>query len=583
MSVTAPGLLAEGGSAPPAARGAVHRPSRDRLIQYALAGVVLFLVAAPLMPVLFQSTLSAPIYEAIRSFTLVNYVHFFASPDFHLAIANSLVLALVSTLVGTVTGVLIAIAVARTNMPGRGFVSAAMLLPLYVSELVLSVGWFIMYGPAGYITLAVRELIGVVPWNLYTLLGMSVLAGIAAAPMTFVLCIGSLRLLDASMEDAARSVGARPLRIVWSVILPIIRPALVYSVMLNFISGLELLSIPLIFGRPARLLFFTTFLYSSGGTRTVPDYGLVGAAAAFFLLLISVLVVLQGLLLRKVSRFTAIRGKASRPKPFDLGSWRFVVAGGVLLYFVLGLGLPLAGLILRAFVDFLTPLMPPWELLTWKNFATIFSSEIYVRSMVNSALIAAFGGALATLLIALITMVIHRSDFPWRRQLEFVALYPRAVPGMIAGLGVLWAVLWIPFLTPLHGTIWVLILAFTMRNIPTGYAALSPVLLQIDGDLDRSARSVGADWWTTCRRIVLPIAKTGLFSAYVLLFLAFFKEYASAAFLYAHGSEVIGISMLEFWGIGEVGPAAALGVVQFAATCLFIFIAQKALRVKLHA
>jgi iron(III) transport system permease protein len=83
--------------------------------------------------------------------------------------------------------------------------------------------------------------------------------------------------------------------------------------------------------------------------------------------------------------------------------------------------------------------------------------------------------------------------------------------------------------------------------------------------------------------VVLPIAKTGLFSAYVLMFLSFFKEYAAAAFLYAHGSEVIGISILESWGIGDVGPAAALGVIQFAATCVFLIIAQRLLGVKLHA
>jgi iron(III) transport system permease protein len=558
------------------------RALRDRLIQYGLALSVVFLVAAPLLPVLYQSLLDAPIYESVTKLTLANYWRFLGSAEFQAAMANSMVMAIVSTIVGTALGLFVAIAVARTNMPGRQFASGAMLLPLYVSQLVLSVGWFIMYGPAGYVTLEAKELLGVVPWNLYSLIGMSVLAGILAAPLTFILCIGSLRLIDASMEDAARSVGASPPRIVWSVIIPIIRPALVYSAMLNFISGLELLSIPLIFGRPARLLFFTTYLYNSRG-QSVPDYGLVGAAAVFFLLLITVLVLLQALLLRKASRFTAIRGKASRPKPYDLGKWRYAVTGLVLAYLVFGLALPLIGLILRSFVEFLTPLMAPWKLLTSANYDIIFGNPIYIRSITNSVLIAGFGGALATLLIALVALVIHRSDFPWKKPLEFVALYPRAVPGMIAGLGVLWAVLWVPFLAPLHGTIWILILAFTMRNIPTGYGSMSPVLLQIDADLDRSARSVGADWWTTVRKVVLPIAKTGLFSTYVLMFLAFFKEYAAATFLYTRGSEVIGISMLEFWGIGEVGPAAALGVIQFAATCVFIFAARKILGVKLHA
>jgi iron(III) transport system permease protein len=570
------------GSAPPA-RGATLLLSRDRLIQFSLAAIVVLLIATALAPVLYQSVLAAPIYDLTRHFTLSNYLRFAKSQELHQAIANSFVLAFISTLVGTAAGALFAVIVARTNMPGRRVASGAMLLPLYVSHLILSVGWFIMYGPAGYVTELTRNAVGFVPWNLYSLVGMSVLAGISTAPLTFILCIGSLRLLDPSMEDAARSVGASPLRILWSVTLPIIRPALVYSMMLNFIGGLEMLSIPLIFGRPARLQFFTSLLYSFAGAATVPDYGLIGAAVAFFLLIITVFVVIQGRLLRKAARFTAIRGKASRPKPFDLGRWRFPVATAVYLGLLLAFGLPLVGLILRAFVQFLTPLMSPWQLLTWDNFTMILSSPTYVRSIRNSIVIAGFGGAIATVLIALVTVVIHRSDFPFRRQLEFIALYPRAIPGIIAGLGVLWAVLWIPFLAPLHGTIWILILAFTMLNLPVGYGALSPVLLQIDADLDRSARSVGADWWTTCRRIVLPIAKTGLFSAYVLLFLAFFKEYAAATFLYAHGSEIIGISMLEFWGIGEVGPAAALGVIQFAVTCVFILAAQKWLGVKLHA
>ncbi len=243
-------------------------------------------------------------------------------------------------------------------------------------------------------------------------------------------------------------------------------------------------------------------------------------------MLITGLVLLQARLLRNASRFAAISGKASRPKVFDLGTWRWIVTGLVLAYLVFGLGLPLLGLILRAFVEFLTPLRAPWKLLTWANFTIIFANPIYIRSIVNSVVIAGFGGALATALIALVTVVIHRSDFRWKKSLEFIALYPRAVPGMIAGLGVLWAVLWLPFLTWMHGTIWILIVAFTMRNIPTGYGAMSPVLLQIDNDLDRSARSVGADWWTGVWRIVLPIAKTGLFSTYVSDVPVLLQEYA---------------------------------------------------------
>ncbi len=126
-----------------------------------------------------------------------------------------------------------------------------------------------------------RDLIGFVPWNLYTLAGMSVVAGLLAAPLTFILCIGSLRLIDASMEDAARSLGAKPPRNRLVGDRADHPPGAGLQRHAELHRRLELLSIPLIFGRPARMLFFTTYLYNSRG-GSVPDYALIGAAATFF-------------------------------------------------------------------------------------------------------------------------------------------------------------------------------------------------------------------------------------------------------------------------------------------------------------
>ena len=100
------------------ARGATRLLARDRLIQYSLAAIVVFLIATALLPVLYQSLLAAPIYELTRHFTLSNYLRFAKSQELHQAIANSFILATISTLVGTAIGVLFAVVVARTNMPG---------------------------------------------------------------------------------------------------------------------------------------------------------------------------------------------------------------------------------------------------------------------------------------------------------------------------------------------------------------------------------------------------------------------------------------------------------------------------------
>jgi len=555
---------------------------RAVLIQYGTGILALILVAAPLVPILFQSILDRPLYDELKIFTLDNFTSLFANAKFYNALTNSVLLAVATTIIALVIGVTTAILLGRTNLPFRKTLGEVVLWPMYLSHLVLAFGWFLMYGPSGYITLLFKSWFDLELWNLYTIMGMAVVAGAAQAPMVHLFCSSSAKASDASLEDAARTTGAGPFRVIWRVTIPLLRPAIIYSAMLNFIGALEMLSVPLIFGSPAGLDFFTTFLYTQGLGKTNPDYGMIGAAAVFLLLLITVLIILQKLLLRKSGRFISIRGKATRRKLFDLGKYRWPLTISLAVYFFLTLGVVLGGVLLRSVTFFLSPLLPPWELFTLENFDMIFKYDAYSRSITNSLFIASVGAAIAVAVILMITLVIHRSGFRFRKKMEFVALYPRAVPGIVAGIGFFWAMLMFPFMNALYGTVWILILAFTMRNIPSAFGAISPMLMQISKDLDQSSRSVGADWWTTTRVVIMPLLKPAVFGAYVLLFLSFLKEYASAAFLYAPGSEIIGTTMLSFWQNGATGPVAALATIQIGITIIFVTLARILLGVKAY-
>lgn len=554
------------------------RMNRALAIQSLIGASTLILVAAPLVPILYQSFVSRPLYEDGGILTLDNYVRLFGDSVFYSVISNSILLALATTLVACVLGVGFAIFLERTNLPFRKALRSIVLWPMYVSQLVIAFSWFVMYGPSGYVTLLTQQLFGDAPWNLYTIWGMAAVGGTGMAPLVYLFCASSAQRVDATLEDAGRTMGAGSLRVLWSISIPLMRPAIIYSALLTFISSLEMLSVPLVFGRPVGIEFFTTYLYSHGLGGIEPDYGILGAAAAILLVIITILLVLQGLLLRKAGRFVTLKGKAQRQKLADLGTARWPVFAFFFLYNVIILAIPLVGIALRSVTTFLTPLMTPLDLLTWENFQLIFSYDAYVRSITNSLIISTVGGAIATVFIALVTLVVHRSNFPFKRHLEFVALYPRAVPGIVAGIGLFWAMLIIPGIGWMHGTIWIMVLAFTMRSIPTAFGAISPALMQISEELDKSARSCGADWWTACRTIVVPLLKPAIFSAYVLLFLSFLKEYSSAVFLFSPGNEIIGTTMLSFWANGDTGPVAALSVIQLALTVIFVFAARKILR-----
>jgi len=201
--------------------------NRAVYIQHGVAILAFLLVIAPLSPILFQSFLGNPIYEEIKIFTFANFEKLLTNAKFYSALSNSVILAVCTTIIALVIGVSTAVLLGRTNVPMRRTFGEMVLLPMYVSHLVLAFGWFVMYGPSGYITLLVKDWFDVEAWNLYTIIGMSVVAGAAQAPMVHLLCSSSAAAADASLEDAARTAGAGPFTLFWRVTIPLLRPSII--------------------------------------------------------------------------------------------------------------------------------------------------------------------------------------------------------------------------------------------------------------------------------------------------------------------------------------------------------------------
>lgn len=556
---------------------------RSRVIFWGVSLLTAVLVVGPIAPILYQAFLDKPLYSDAAVLTLDNFGRLLGDPEIGGIFLNTLYFAVLTMVVAQIFGSVMAVFVGRTNLPGRQWIGEILIWPLFVSNLVIAFGWFTMYGPSGYITLAARSWLGFVPWNLYSLTGMGVVAGLSQAPLAYLMCLGAVTKADAQLEDAARSVGAGPFTALLAVTVPMMRPAMIYSAVLNFVIGIEMLAIPLLFGAPSGINTVTTFLYDRGINAAVsPDYGIVGAAALILLLVVAFLVWLQGLLMKGSGRFVTVRGKASRPSTLDLGAWRWVAFAVVSAYLVFTILAVFAGIFLRSSVSILTPLVPFWRLLTTANFDLIFSSTTYVRSILNSVLISLIGGIVGTFFIAVITLVARRSEFRFARALEYVALFPRALPGIIAGLGFFYAAVWLPGLDLIRGTIFILIIAFILRYIPVGFGAIAPALAQVGDELDRGARVSGADWWTTVTRIVAPILKPALFSCFALLFIHFFKEYVTAVFLYQPGSEIIGTTMLQLVAQGDNGPVSALATIQVVITAVFVVLARRVLGARIY-
>ncbi|MEV0385541.1 iron ABC transporter permease [Nonomuraea sp. NPDC050643] len=547
--------------------------AREGWLQYGVLLLLAVLVLAPVVPTLYQSFLDRPLYEAGGVLGAGNYVRLFTEAGFGQVVLNTALFAGLTTVLSLLIAVPMAVVVVRTRLPGGRVFAAAMQWPFFISSLILGFGWITMYGPAGFVSVEVRQALGFLPWNLYSIPGMALTEAVALAPIVYTFCANALRQSDASLEAAAQVCGAGPLRILRSVVLPLLRPPVVYSSILVISMSVETLSVPLLFGQPVGINVFSTFLYRNGLQSINPDYGVLGAASAIILVVTVSLVALQARLLKNAQRFVSVRGKATRPRPLDLGWLRWVSVAALAFYVVMGALIPIGGLVFRSFTQVFTPLQSPFRTLTGDNYERVFTYPVYVQSIVNSLLVAAIGAVLVSVLSLLAVMVARRSTFRFARAVEYLALAPQAMPGIIVGIGLFWALAFAGLGSLIQGTLWALIIGFGLRALPSGFGSISPSVMQIGRELDDAARVSGADWLRTFTRILAALLRPAFAGALILTFVTLLKEYSPAVFLASADSNVIGTTMLELWVQGNTGSVAALAGLQIAITAAFVGLA----------
>jgi iron(III) transport system permease protein len=558
---------------------------RATFIYWAVIIVLAAWVLAPVVPTLYQSVRDRPLYESGGVFTLANFAKLFTEAGFAGVILNTALFAVMTTVLTIVIAVPMAIVVVRTDIPGRRLFGVAMQWPFFISSLILGFGWITIYGPAGFISTGVRRWIGGVPWNLYSIPGMAITEAVALAPIAYLFCANALRNADASLEGAAQIVGAGPFRILRSVVIPMLRPPVVYSSILVVSMSIETLSIPLLYGQPVNITVFSTFLYRNGLQSVNPDYGVLAAASTIILAVTVSLVAVQAKLLKEARRFVSVRGKATRPRLLDLGWVKWVAIVFIGIYLIFGALIPIVGLIFRSFTKVFTALLNPFNFLTMDNYKRIFTFPVYVASIKNSLIIAGVGAVLVSALALAAVIVARRSTFRYRRLIEYLALAPQAMPGLIVGIGLFWAFAALPFglNAVISGTIAAVMIGFGLRALPSAYGSISPAVLQLGEELDNAARVAGADWIKTFVRILAKLLRPAFAAALILVFVTMLKEYSPAIFLGSAQSNVIGTTMLELWVQGNTGSVAALATIQIAITAVFVGVAGLLMRGKKDA
>src|SRR5579862_657602 len=514
-------------------------------------------VLGPLSLIIYQSLLSAPFFEANKSIGLDAYRFIFHDEDFWQAAWNSIRIATGMTLIAVPLGGLLAFIMERTDLPFKRWMEPFLLVPSFVSPMVLSFGYVVAAGPVGFYTVWCQDLFGASPWGIYSVTAMTILAGLTHVPNVYVYASSALKNLGSDVEEAARCAGASPFRVAVSVSLPLIMPALLFSAVLVFFLGFELFGLPLVLGDPEGILVLSTYLYKLTNKLGTPSYHLMAAVAICIVAITVPLVLLQRRLLQNVRKYATIKGKAGRMRELPLGAWAWIAVALVGAWLFVAVIVPLTGIALRAFVTNWGFGVSLREAFTLNNFNEVFNEPTDVRAIWNTVLLGTVGGAVTVACYTAIAFATHRRNDGWSRVVDYLVLIPRAVPGLLIGLAFLWVFLFFPPLRPLRSTIFSMWLAYTVVWLAYGMRLISTSLMLVSNGLEEAARTVGASRARISREITLPLIRHGLLGSWLLVFMIFEREYSTGVYLLAPGTEVIGAELVSLWQGGAIDIVAA--------------------------
>src|SRR6266567_1574778 len=554
---------------------------RGSLPRAAVIGLTALAVFLPLGLIFYQSVLNAPFFMPPRTLGTGAFEFIFADSDFWDSFKNSLIIAGSMALIAVPLGGILAFLMVRTDLPGRQWIEPLLLIPVFVSPMVLGFGYVVSAGPVGFYSVWAKELLGFVPWNVYSLTGIAVIAGLTHVPHVYLYSSSALKSLGSDVEEAARVAGANPLQVAKDVSLPMVTPSLLFSGVLVFFLGFEIFGLPLVLGDPEGHLVLATYLYKLTNKLGTPSYHLMAAVAVCIVAVTFPLVLLQRWLLKTSGKYVSVKGKATRQKLLPLRGWKWIALAIVALWLLFTIVVPISGIALRAFVEQWGEGIALSEVLTLENFRQVFDQSDQVRAIVNTFLIGTVGGALAVACYLAIGLAGHRQRGGVAKVLDYLVLIPRAIPGLLAGLAFLWIFLFVPGLKELRNTVFSVWLAYTVVWLAYGLRLISGALLQIGPELEESARTVGASNAQVLRQVTLPLIRFGLLASWLLVFMIFEREYSTGVYLLGQGTEVIGSMLVSLWGAGAIDQVAALSLINIALVAVGLAVALR-FGVRLH-
>jgi iron(III) transport system permease protein len=492
-----------------------------------------------------------------------NFYRYFATPSLVQSLVNSLWLATLTTVIVLPLSFLFAYGLTRSNIPFKGLFMGLALLPIFAPSLLSAISLIYIFGNQGFLK------IWLFGQSIYGPIGVILAEVIYCFPHATMILATALRLADGRLYEVANALNTSPFRIFLTVTLPGVRYGLISAAFVVFTLVITDFGIPKVIGGQFNVLATDVYKQIVGQQNFQ-----MGAVVGLILLVPAVL----AFLVDRVVQSRQVALLSARAVPYEAKP--HALRDGAFLLFCLLMSAILVGMlgvaIWASFIQYW-----PYNLsLTLNNydFPTFEPTgwQPYWTSLRMASVVAIFGTTIIFFGAYLVEKT--RENSALRFLVQLLAMLPMAVPGLVLGLG------YVFFINApsnplgiLYGTVALLAINTVAHFYTVAHITAVTALKQIDAEFEAVSASLKVPFWTTLRRVTIPICLPAILDIAVYLFVNALTTVSAVIFLYGASSKLAAISIVHMDEAGTMPAAAAM------ATCIvFTSIAIKLLHLALN-
>jgi iron(III) transport system permease protein len=520
-----------------------HRLAGEDLIRYVLVAVfavILYLfVLYPLIQVVWRSLLAND-----GAFVgLANYRRYFGTPAIAASIGNSLAVSAVSMVITVGLAFLYAYGLTRTVMRWRGLFRVVAMLPFFAPSLVQALAFIYVFGNNGILTRTTGWNVGI-----YGAKGIVLAEIFYCFPHALLILVAALSATDARLYDAARTLGASPLKTFLTVTLPGVKFGLVSACFVVFTLVITDFGAPKAIGGKFSVMATEIYNQVSGQQNFT-----MGATVSVVLLVPAVLAFLvDRMVQRRQYALVTSSARPLAPAPRPLADWGCfaycaLIAGAIAAMYLVIL---VYSLVARWPYNF-TPTLRHYRFDTVGGYAPLL----------NSVYVAALSALVGTVLTFVGAYVVEKCRTGWSGLLYLLSVLPVSIPGMVLGLAYIFT-----FNAPgsalnvLYGTLAILIISNVIHYFTVGFLTATTALRQMDAEFENVSASLGVPFYRTFWRVTVPMALPSIVAISMYFFLNAMVTLSAVVFLVAPGTELAAVAVLLMDDAGDAAQAAAMSV-----------------------